>query len=58
MTQENLRIFVHYELACAYQSMEDADEATYYLKRVVRSKPDFLDAKKRLDGISSTPAPA
>ena len=55
---ENLRIFVHYELACAYQSMEDMDEATYYLKRVIRSRPEFLDAKERLDRISSVPTPA
>ncbi|MDE0882730.1 MAG: tetratricopeptide repeat protein [Myxococcota bacterium] len=52
---EGLRIFVHYELACAYQSLEDTDEASYYLKRVVRSDPGFLDAKGRLDHISNTP---
>ncbi len=55
---ESLRIFVHYELACAYQSMEDQEEATYYLKRVVRSDPKFLDASSRLKRITSEPQPA
>ncbi len=55
---EDLRIFVHYELACAYQSMEDMDEASYYLKRVVRSDADFLDASHRLKTITNTPQPA
>ena len=55
---EDLRIFVHYELACAYQSMEDMDEASYYLKRVVRSDADFLDASQRLKTITNTPQPA
>jgi len=52
---ESLRIFVHYELACAYQSMEDQEEATYYLKRVVRSDPKFLDASSRLKRITNEP---
>ncbi len=55
---EDLRIFVHYELACAYQSMEDMDEASYYLKRVVRSDPEFLDANRRLERITNAPQPA
>ena len=54
---EDLRIFVHYELACAYQSMEDMDEASYYLKRVVRSDTEFLDASQRLKTITNTPQP-
>ena len=55
---EDLRIFVHYELACAYQSMEDMDEASYYLKRVVRNDPEFLDAKQRLERVTNAPQPA
>ena len=55
---EDLRIYVHYELACAYQSIEDLDEASYYLKRVVRHDAAFLDAKQRLERITKTPQPA
>jgi tetratricopeptide (TPR) repeat protein len=51
--QVELRDLVLYELGRAYGDSGDIDEGIYYLKKVVRQRPDLADAKDRLRQLLS-----
>lgn len=47
---------LYYELAVAYQLLDDPQEALYYLQKVKKRDPDFRDAKARLEALSEPDA--
>ena len=49
-------IGLYYELAVAYQALDDPQEAIYYLQKVVKRDVTFRDGKARLDELSAPAA--
>lgn len=49
-------IGLYYELAVAYQLLDDPQEAVYYLQKVVKRDVSFRDSKARLDALSAPAA--
>ncbi|MFK8003159.1 MAG: tetratricopeptide repeat protein [Polyangiales bacterium] len=49
-------IGLYYELAVAYQLLDDPQEAIYYLQKVVKRDVNFRDGQARLDALSAPAA--
>lgn len=49
-------IGLYYELAVAYELLDDPQEAIYYLQKVVKRDVSFRDGKARLDALSAPAA--
>lgn len=47
---------LYYELAVAYQALDDPQEAIYYLQKVVKRDPTFRDGSARLESLSAPEA--
>ena len=49
-------IGLYYELALAYELLDDPQEAIYYLQKVVKRDETFRDGKSRLERLSTPEA--